>query len=81
MNPTGQEGPRGGLFPRKDDLFVIIIIGKIHNRLSSSLREELFLSRSSQSPVFLESYANMHVYEGKNLMSQENLIKICVGDF
>ena len=41
----------------------------------------VFQSRSSQSPLFLESYANMHVYEENKLLIQENLIKICVGDF
>ena len=40
------------------------------------------LSRSSQSPLFLGSYANIHVYERKqNLLTLEKLIKICVGDF
>ena len=38
-------------------------------------------SRSSKSPLFMESYANMHVYEENKLLIQENLIKICVGDF
>ena len=37
-------------------------------------------SRSSQSPLFMESYANMQVLQ-KKLLSKENLIKICVGDF
>ena len=37
-------------------------------------------SWSSQSHLFLGSYANMHVYEN-NVLIQENLIKICVGDF
>ena len=38
--------------------------------------------RSSQSHLFLGRYANMHVYEKKkNLLIQENLIKICVSAF
>ena len=32
-------------------------------------------------PLFLGSYANMDVYEKKNVEIQDNLIKICVGDF
>ena len=38
------------------------------------------LSRSSQSPLFLEKYANMHVNIFFILIIG-NLIKICVGDF
>ena len=37
---------------------------------------DLVQSRSSQSHLFMGSYANMHVYERKNVLIQENLIKI-----
>ena len=49
-------------------------------QLASPALPLLSLSRSSQSHLFLSSYANMHVYE-KNVLIQENLNKICVGDF
>ena len=45
---------------------------------NSPIGSTLILSRSSQSHFFLGSYANMHVYERKKLLIQENVIKICV---
>ena len=49
---------------------------------SSFTDSQVVQSWSSQSPLFLGSYKNMDVYERKkNLQIEENLIKICVGDF
>ena len=53
-------------------------------KMSDYVHEEFRLriqSRSSQSPLFLGSYANMHVYERKKFTDPREFIKICVGDF